>query len=1227
MAVKDPESIFQAVALDSFTGREWLIAEIDEWLERQDSGYLWIESEAGLGKTTIAAWLVRHRGWFSHFARYAQGGSARVALQNIAGQLIRAYGLEGFAPGGLLPEWVHTPAGFETLLMAAGTRARETGRFLVIVVDGVDEAECTDDGLPWGLPPILPQGVRVIGTYRTGSGHAMAPEHCVLRIDPTGGQNISDVRAYLDRVLAEPEFFARLSEAGADSRAVAESLVRRTGGVWVYLRYVLRQIIDGQQAVGDLDGLPAGLLAYYAGEVARWRLEPEWEAVGSRLLATLVAAGEPLEPETLARLSGVDNAGAARRWCDGTLRPFLTASHAPARSYELYHASAREFFGGEPPANTVAQDRLLALAAELKADRTAAHARIAARYLDAYGTLADGLPRLAEDPSLASLDGGYALRHLSAHLLAAQFPERLHALLAAQVSRGPYAAENIWFMAHDHAGTTDAYLDDVAWAQQAAERATDEALRRHRPAPTFVHELRYAWVRATIRTFTDQIQPRLLERLVATGIWAPERGLAHARRTSDPFQKARALLALHPHAEAGLRNGLVGEALRAARERSMVTHFSLLDHRVESPAIVLPLVPVDRRAALAQELLQELEQREFFDTSARAEFMSELIEYLQEDQRPAVALATWRAATSPARGIVFAQAVVGAVSRVLPWLPPEERAEAVSDALALARSESFVAGRVAAFHELLPHIEGELRDAVWRDALETARTDDYRELRPQLLAVLLPHAPEGEGQELFDEAWEAVRVLPHGPASEDAIIRLLPHMEEGRRRAEIFRLLAEPDLKYATLDRLAPWLAAAQLREAMRRVRLGDVHARVEQLTRLIPVLSPDRRQRACDQVLGLARSAPSGRKRALALATVVPLLQEERRHAVVAEALRHTEDMHDPLEEVRTLDLLVPHVAADVEGFVIRRAFSAWSAFGGPMLELEPLTHFPRRFSQELMAEALNGVESGPFASDTLSALSPYLNQENLERALDIARGRPDPLDRANTLIAVAAALSPAQLQLVQADLRALGPDLSGYALPRIVKFLSPELRAEAAIEAVRIARASRYAHRFPDAVAALHAYLGADRDRLIAEALDRTRERPAHESQHVWSALLPALAEPVRRGMAAELVELSHPTPENPHRGVPAGFIEQFSPDWVDGLLLRDDRRPLSVAYLRADCGVGHEGLLRFARMLRRCAPWAELAPLLPVGETVLHRFADNLADQHSLFEAMDDVLTWWP
>lgn len=50
-----------------------MIRQIEEFLRARNSGYLWIEAEAGMGKSALAAFLVRERGWFHHFVRYSRG--------------------------------------------------------------------------------------------------------------------------------------------------------------------------------------------------------------------------------------------------------------------------------------------------------------------------------------------------------------------------------------------------------------------------------------------------------------------------------------------------------------------------------------------------------------------------------------------------------------------------------------------------------------------------------------------------------------------------------------------------------------------------------------------------------------------------------------------------------------------------------------------------------------------------------------------------------------------------------------------------------------------------------------------------------------------------------------------------------------------------------------------------------------------------------------------------
>src|SRR5262250_331984 len=72
----DPRQVFADVDLDHFTGRDWLAAEVDDFMSRHECGYIFIKAKAGLGKTAFAAWLARERGYVSHFSRTADSPEA-----------------------------------------------------------------------------------------------------------------------------------------------------------------------------------------------------------------------------------------------------------------------------------------------------------------------------------------------------------------------------------------------------------------------------------------------------------------------------------------------------------------------------------------------------------------------------------------------------------------------------------------------------------------------------------------------------------------------------------------------------------------------------------------------------------------------------------------------------------------------------------------------------------------------------------------------------------------------------------------------------------------------------------------------------------------------------------------------------------------------------------------------------------------------------------------------
>ncbi|MGI5245871.1 hypothetical protein [Dactylosporangium sp. CA-139066] len=136
-------------------------------------------------------------------------------------------------------------------------------------------------------------------------------------------------------------------------------------------------------------------------------------------------------------------------------------------------------------------------------------------------------------------------------------PDDLHRLLSADTPTGPGGRTNVWFAAHDRAGTLDEYLLALDLAAGAAQAAPD----RHGGLGA---EMRYALMRASVHTITNNLSPPLLRLLVEHGVWDVRRALSHARRLADPGTRHQALAGLVPHVPAEARSAVVGEALRAA---------------------------------------------------------------------------------------------------------------------------------------------------------------------------------------------------------------------------------------------------------------------------------------------------------------------------------------------------------------------------------------------------------------------------------------------------------------------------------------------------------------------------------------------------------------------------------------------------------------------------------------------------------------------------------------
>ncbi|MGH3481192.1 MAG: trypsin-like peptidase domain-containing protein, partial [Nocardioidaceae bacterium] len=357
----DPTDKRAVILQEGFTGRAWLVREIDKFVRDHDRGYFVIQADAGTGKTAFALWYSGLDERPIHFTGYSKGArTTRSAVRNLAAQLIALLRLDEFIVAGHIPEmedwssWMH-----QVLTAAAKQRAKDApGHPIVLVVDGLDEADESDvDHLPFGLPDDLPPGVYVVATVRTkGLPHQPKPPMvvCDWNGQEAQAQQRRDLRAFTTESV-QLRLMTALHDDGLVPEAFIDTLLDQCGDVWLYLHYVLEELASGYRRPREVPLLPAGLEGYYHNTIERFCRRAKDERWRVPLLATLAIAVEPLDVETLVSLAGPDHHLPVARFLNGPMRPFCTVSRAtqtdaagqPER-FSLKHPSFAEYLAAGP---------------------------------------------------------------------------------------------------------------------------------------------------------------------------------------------------------------------------------------------------------------------------------------------------------------------------------------------------------------------------------------------------------------------------------------------------------------------------------------------------------------------------------------------------------------------------------------------------------------------------------------------------------------------------------------------------------------------------------------------------------------------------------------------------------------------------------------------------------------------------------------------------------------
>lgn len=326
--------------LPRFTGRQWVMKEVDRWLANSRR-VLWITGEAGVGKSALAAWLCHECPEIAayHYCRF--GNSDRVDSRKVLFSL--AYQLSTQLPSyedrlnsSSLDKTVVEPdplTVFDRLLVGPLSDAEpKADNPQVLLIDALDEAG------KYGRNELaeiigfefdrLPSWLRLIVTSRP---HEQEINTALQALDPwklDAGrtENLDDIREYLHQELHP------FNSREEPSEAVIEKIIEKSEGLFLYVNWIRQELEDGRLSLNRVDEFPRGLGGIYMSFFRRYFPDPkEYESISRPVLEAICAAREPLGQADLALMfnwsayqvhSMTARLGSLFPKIDGRIRPF-----------------------------------------------------------------------------------------------------------------------------------------------------------------------------------------------------------------------------------------------------------------------------------------------------------------------------------------------------------------------------------------------------------------------------------------------------------------------------------------------------------------------------------------------------------------------------------------------------------------------------------------------------------------------------------------------------------------------------------------------------------------------------------------------------------------------------------------------------------------------------------------------------------------------------------------
>lgn len=334
-----------AEKIRTFCGRQFVFDTFQQFITENPHGYFTIIGDAGMGKSSIVAkYVSEHQSPCYFNILVERRNRPELFLKSIRRQLIDRYELPN-----------SEDADLPTLLAKVAEKLTD-GERLVIAIDALDEVEQEPGENLLHLPTTLPNNVYFLLTrrpYNLGKKRLyVSPGILVKELDLRDDQyvnfNQDDIKEYIMFVINADSEYKNTLRIWIQKRNIAdttfvEELAKKSENNFMYLRYVLPTIANGDYNDLSLKQLPDGLQEYYQNHWVRMGLEAKPGQLMETVLYILLEIGTPIPCEMIAGIAEMDECDVEKILEDEWVEYLKKQNVDGDICYGIYHASFLDF--------------------------------------------------------------------------------------------------------------------------------------------------------------------------------------------------------------------------------------------------------------------------------------------------------------------------------------------------------------------------------------------------------------------------------------------------------------------------------------------------------------------------------------------------------------------------------------------------------------------------------------------------------------------------------------------------------------------------------------------------------------------------------------------------------------------------------------------------------------------------------------------------------------------